>query len=121
VAVLWAYPWDERIQTRLVYLAKCTEFAELDPNTERFQIERCVVDGMPETYATRDFARRHRGQVYLNFFSEHQHGVPAWDWDSMKVTVNRTEALDAFRAAIREKLIRLPRATPPSPGPEWDG
>ncbi len=37
---------------------------------ERFQVERCVIDGLPETHATREFARRHAGQVYLCFFNE---------------------------------------------------
>ena len=37
---------------------------------------------------------------------------PRWDFRSVKVEMNRTEALDASRAAIREKLVRLPRREP---------
>jgi hypothetical protein len=71
---------------------------------QRFDVDRCVIDGMPETHATRQFADRHVGRVYLCFFNENQKGVPRWDWGDRKVEVNRTEALDASRAAIREKL-----------------
>jgi len=68
-----------------------------------------MVDGLPETHATRDFARRHRGKVFLCFFNESQRGVPRWDAESFTVQMNRTEALDASRAAVREKKLILPR------------
>ena len=45
----------------LVHLVVCQDFVELDQLMERFKVERCVIDGLPETHATRDFARRHRG------------------------------------------------------------
>jgi hypothetical protein len=96
----------------IVHLAVCDDFSELDDLMRRFQIFRCVIDGLPETHATRAFANRHRGQVYLNFFNENQRGEARWDWREIKVEVNRTEALDASRAAIREKKVLLPRRLP---------
>jgi hypothetical protein len=45
----------------------------------------------------------------MNFFNENQRGKPAFDRDESIVRVNRTEALDASRAAIRDKKVRLPR------------
>ncbi len=39
-------------------------------------------------------------------------GEARWDRDALTVQVNRTEALDASRAAVREKLVTLPRRVP---------
>jgi hypothetical protein len=46
------------------------------------------------------------------FFNESQRGAPRWQQDSRQVLINRTEALDMSRAAIREKQVRLPRREP---------
>ncbi len=94
---------------RLVHLAVCHDFAELDALMERFQIGTCVIDGLPETHATREFAQRHRGKVFMSFFNENQRGAPKWDAATQQVVVNRTEALDMSRAAVREKRLVLPR------------
>ncbi len=106
---------DERSEAdrrRLVHLAVCHDFAELDGIMERFEIDRCVIDGLPETHATRAFAKRHPGLVFLNFFNEHQRGAPKWDVQNAVVQINRTEALDASRAAVREMKVVLPRRSP---------
>ena len=41
---------------------------------ERFNVVACVIDGLPETHATREFADRFPGYVFLNFFNESQRG-----------------------------------------------
>ncbi|MFH1892735.1 MAG: hypothetical protein ABIK83_08665 [Candidatus Zixiibacteriota bacterium] len=79
---------------------------------KRFQIGKCLVDGLPETHATYDVARRHPRQVFLCFFNEDQRGVPRRDTESFTVQMNRTEALDASRAAVRQKQLILPRHQP---------
>jgi len=99
---------DSRKQ-HLIHLAECEDFSDLDSLMDRFQVKRCVIDGLPETHATRDFARRHPRRVFLCFFNENQRGRPKWDGKSLTVQVNRTEALDASRAAIRERTLILPR------------
>jgi hypothetical protein len=96
----------------LIYLAVCHEFSELDGLLERFQVDRCVIDGLPETHATREFAMRHRGLVYMNFFVEQQRGAANWNRPAMTIQINRTDALDASRAAVREKKVVLPRRVP---------
>jgi hypothetical protein len=93
----------------VVYLGECREFEELDALMKRFNVGSCVIDGLPETHSTREFARRHAGKVHLCFFQENQRGGPNWNTAERNVTVNRTEALDASRAAIRQKLVVLPR------------
>ncbi len=99
-------------QVRLVHLAVCHDFSDLDAIMKRFRIFRCVIDGLPETHATRDFAKRHRGHVFMCFFNEHQRGEMKWDREAHTVQVNRTEALDASRAAVRDKKVILPRRLP---------
>ncbi|MBD3237490.1 MAG: phage tail protein [Candidatus Eisenbacteria bacterium] len=97
---------------RLVHLAVCQDFEDLDRLMRAFPVRRCVIDGLPETHATRAFAKRHAGRVFLCFFNESQRGGAKWDDAGQIVQVNRTEALDASRAAVREKQLVLPRSCP---------
>jgi hypothetical protein len=87
-------------------------YAELDDLMARFAVQRCVIDALPEIHATRDFATRQGGKVFLNYFNEHQRGSFAWKMDKMIVEENRTEALDVSRQVIRDKRIVLPRHGP---------
>lgn len=97
---------------RLVHLEVCHTFDDLDGLLKRFDVDRCVIDGLPETHATRAFAARHPGVAFMSFFNEHQRGEAKWDYDSRTVQVNRTEALDASRMAVRERHVILPRRVP---------
>jgi len=108
-AVVLAPDRVDRTVKKLIHLQVCQSFEELDELMGRFHVQRCVIDGLPETHATRAFANRHAGRVYLNFFNEHQRGSAAWNNRDQIVQVNRTEALDASRAAIRDKRVKLPR------------
>jgi hypothetical protein len=79
---------------------------------ERFNVATCVIDAMPDIHATRGFAKRHEGRVWLNYFNEHQKGSPKWDPEQHIVQENRTEALDLSRAVVRERRVVLPRRIP---------
>lgn len=94
---------------QVVFLGVCREYSELDALMERFNVGTCVIDALPEIHATRDFARRHPDQAWLNYFQENQRGEPKWDWDQQIVQENRTEALDLSRSVIRERKVILPR------------
>ena len=48
----------------------------------------------------------------MNFFSEQQRGATDWDPRTLMVKVNRTEALDASREAVRDQRLILPRQMP---------
>jgi len=111
VVILRDAPEDSETE-HLVHLAVCQDFAELDDLMKRFKVERCVIDGLPETHATRDFAHRHRGKVFMCFFNETQRGSAHREHATQIVQVNRTEALDASRAAVRQKKLVLPRRVP---------
>lgn len=91
------------------FLGAMKSFEDLDWLMEQYRVRCCVIDGLPETHATRAFASRHRRRVFLNYFSEHQRGATKWDLDTAMVTENRTEALDASRRAIRDERVVLPR------------
>jgi hypothetical protein len=97
---------------RLMYLQECHDFSELDRLIKRFNVDLCVIDSLPETHATREFANAHRGVVYMSQFVESQRGEPRWDPQTQMVSVNRTDALDASRAAIRQAKVVLPRRQP---------
>ncbi len=77
---------------------------------ERFNIGNCVIDALPEIHATRAFAKRHAGRVYLNYFVESQRGSYSWERNEHIVRENRTEALDTCRQHVRDGEIVLPRA-----------
>ncbi|MBU1702773.1 MAG: phage terminase large subunit family protein, partial [Candidatus Eisenbacteria bacterium] len=99
-------PW------RLIHLEVCHDFEELRALMKRFWVNVCVIDGLPETHATRQFARQYYRQVFMSFFNDHQRGETQWDEEALSVTCNRTEALDASRAAVRDRKIILPRRSP---------
>ncbi len=102
-------PVDPQKPHQLIHLQTCTDFQELDVLMEKYDIRGCIIDGLPETHAARDFAHRHRGRTFLCFYNEHQRGKTRFDYRNVKVEVNRTESLDGSRAAFREKQVLLPR------------
>ena len=108
-AVISRWDGDRR---RVVYIGILQEYAELDDLMKQFEVRRCVIDALPEIHATRAFARRFPGRVWLNFFNENQRGSYRWDEKDRVVRENRTEALDASQRLIREGQVILPRRLP---------
>jgi hypothetical protein len=109
VVISAAYEGGRR---KIVYLGVHASFEELDALIDDFRVQLCVIDAMPEIHATRAFAQRHRGRVYVNYFNESQRGSAAWNYGDHIVQENRTEALDAARDAIRQREVVLPRRCP---------
>ena len=103
---------DGEGRRQVVYIGVRHEYSEIDELMHRYQITSCVIDALPEIHATRAFAKRHFGQVWLNYFQHSQRGSYRWDSDEWIVYENRTEALDASRQAIRDRKVVLPRAGP---------
>ena len=56
---------------QIVHLGVYKDWEELDRLMRNFKVSRCVVDALPETRNARTFAERHRGRVFLNYYSEH--------------------------------------------------
>jgi hypothetical protein len=95
--------------SQVIYLGVHRGWEEMDPLMRDFQVARCVVDALPETWNARAFADRHRGRVFLNYYSEHQKGSYAWNEKELTVSCNRTESLDASHREILEARVILPR------------
>lgn len=96
---------------QIVYLGVLHDYRELDDLMVRFNVYTCVIDALPEIHATREFARRLAGRVYMNYFNENQRGSPAWNHEDFIVQENRTEALDLSRSMVRDGKVILPRAS----------
>ena len=103
---------EDQDTRQVVYIGSRQDYSALDELIERYNVETCVIDALPEIHATREFAARHQGDVWLNYFVETQRGSYSWDWNEQIVRENRTEALDASRRAIRERKVVLPRGGP---------
>jgi hypothetical protein len=94
---------------RIVYLEVHKEWEELDRLMKAFNVSRCVVDALPRINDARDFAKRHPGRVFLNFYQEHQKGAYKWNEQDLTVACNRTESLDASHNEIQNGRLVLPK------------
>jgi Phage terminase large subunit (GpA) len=86
---------------------------ELHDIYQRYNVAVGVIDQMAETSAVRDFCEQHGG-LYGCWYSEAQRSDYDWIEREKRVTVNRTECLDASHRAILHKRIKTPR-----PGDAW--
>ena len=86
------------------------DFEALDKYMKK--VARCVIDALPETRKAREFALRHPGQVYLNFYVEKQKGEVKWDDEEFICQENRTESMDASHAGYHSKKNVLPPRSP---------
>ncbi|MBU1536465.1 phage terminase large subunit family protein [Myxococcota bacterium] len=98
---------------RLVHLGEYLEWGELDDVMRLFNVQLCVVDGMPETRSARDFAKRHPGKVFLCWYNDNQKVLATWHEDKLMVVVNRTESMDDSHTAVRDGELLLPRECEP--------
>ncbi len=93
----------------IIHLGVYKDWEELDGLMRNFNVSRCVVDALPETRNARAFAERHRGKVFLNYYNIHQKGAYSWNEQTVTVTCNRTESLDASHNEIMNGQLVLPR------------
>lgn len=94
---------------QIVHLGVYRDWEELDRLMHNFNIQRCVVDALPETRNARAFAERFGGRVFLNYYQEHQKGSYRWNEKDLTVACNRTESLDASHNQILFRKLYLPR------------
>lgn len=50
-------------------------YSQIDELMTRYKVQRCVIHALPEIQATRGFATRFPGQVFVNYFLESQRGA----------------------------------------------
>lgn len=94
---------------QIIHVGIYKEWQEMDRLMKNFGVIRCVVDALPETRNARDFANRHKGKVFLNYYNEHQKGSYAWNEKELIVSCNRTESLDASHKEVVERDLVLPK------------
>ncbi len=94
---------------QVIHLGIYKDWEELDRLMENFNVQRCVVDALPETRNARAFAERFEGKVFLNYYNEHQKGHYAWNEKELIVSCNRTESLDASHKEIMDHSMVLPK------------
>jgi len=93
----------------IVYAGAFPEWSQLNSLVKRFNVVRGVIDGLPETRLSREFAKDNHGKVYCCFYNEHQKGSYGWNEKELTVTVNRTESLDASHEELRQGRVVLPK------------
>lgn len=96
------------LKPKVIHLAIEKGWDELDSLMKKFNVVRCVIDGLPNQEDARRFAQRFPGKVYLSYFSEHQKGDYSWNEKEYTVTSNRTEAMDASHKELGNQNIVLP-------------
>ncbi|SPF35505.1 Bacteriophage tail assembly protein [Syntrophobacter sp. SbD1] len=94
---------------KIVHIGEYEDWEQLDRLMKIFNVSRAVVDALPETRNARAFAERHKGKVFLCYYSEHQKSGYKWNEGDLTVHSNRTESLDASHVEIQFAKIALPR------------
>ncbi len=94
---------------KIIHIGVYKDWEELDGLVKNFNVSRAVVDALPEMRNARGFAERHKGRVYLSYYSIHQKGSFAWNEKNLTVTSNRAESLDASHKEIQDSQLVLPR------------
>jgi len=94
----------------LTWFAIERDFEKMDRFMQK--VQTCVIDALPETRKAREFALRHQGKVFMNFYNENQKGEAKWDEEQFIVQENRTESLDASHSLYEHKHNVLPPRSP---------
>ena len=94
----------------VIHLGVYRDWEELDRLMNNFNVERCVVDALPETRNARAFAERHKGLIFLNYYQINQKGGCKWDEGNLTVACNRTESLDESHNQVMYRKLFLPKS-----------
>lgn len=82
-------------------------FAEIAQLAKAFNVQCGVMDGMAETHAVREFVDAHPGWWMARYVQAPRAGA-VWAASERRVSVGRTEALDASHAKVVDKQEKLP-------------
>ena len=114
VVVREATDWHRRnedAQPRLVFVGELDSFQQIHSLLERFNVERCVIDALPETHLAREFALRHKGRVWLAQYDRREPGHERARGRGDEVDIyhiNRVEALDEMFQRFHRREVALP-------------
>jgi len=96
---------------RVLYIGTVKDFEQLDELMNTFDIKKAVVDAMPETRKSQEFADKYPGRVLICYYS----GVTQpkeGEWfkvDGQKVNTDRTLSLDMWTARFKNQSVYLPQ------------
>lgn len=98
---------------RALWIGEPVDFKEVAINIRRFGVAMTVIDSMPERRQARAVAMTFPGRVVIASYDD-KNEADAFKYDVKKnlVTINRTEAIDAFMDGIRHAR-RIPLRLPP--------
>jgi hypothetical protein len=112
-----ADPW------RLWNVADVDDFASLDPLMKAFQVQRCVIDSLPEMHAAANFVLAHP-EAWLADYGRTAPGhdaVRGSHRDPNRIHVNRTEALEGVTFRFVQRALALPAEARQLGGATRDG
>jgi hypothetical protein len=94
---------------RAVLIGTRKNFEDLDQLMRQFDVQSCIVDGLPETREAKKFAERFPGRVYLAYYQlEDPNKTFEFKKAERKVLINRSRAMDETGNRFIERAIRLP-------------
>ena len=99
---------------RLWFVGQVDGFPELEPLMERYHVRRCVIDAAPELHLAREFALRHKGNVWLAQYGRQQPGYErrkGGPGEANRYVVNRANCWTK-RSSASATAWRRCRATP---------
>jgi phage terminase large subunit GpA-like protein len=108
-----AWKGEEKIA---LHIGKVGRFEDLDLLMARYNVDRCVIDALPETRKAQEFAGRFPGRVWLAFYSPIDPTKRCeWRDDLRKVLIHRTLAMDGMfnRFLLRQVILPANAATIP--------
>ena len=103
---------DEKVRpnapARLWFAGEVAAFSDLRPLMDRFRVERCVIDALPETHSAHDLAQAD-ARVALAHYDRRDPGhEPDWGRPN-RLHINRLEAIDAVMHRFHDEVALLPQ------------
>ena len=104
--------YGEAPSGRLWFAAEVDSFEELHGLLERFNVEYCLIDALPDQHSARQFSLHYRRRVWLAQYGRQQPGherKKGSHREPDRYVINRTEALDALYQRFNDGSAILPR------------
>lgn len=93
---------------QILFIGIVHTWAAVSELMEKFNVSRCVVDGLPDQSKAREFADAHKNRVFLSYYAEKQKGGHKWNEKDFTVSLDRTETLNSSARDIHEQKVILP-------------
>lgn len=100
----------EGLRRRKVFVGTVSDWDKLHTLFVGYDVTTSVIDAHPEKHKAREFAFAH-SNCFICFYHDTamgQKGAPVPDYNEHKITIDRTESLDASHEAYLRQLVILP-------------